>query len=65
MQEISSSPNQLVADEYTKLKAAKSAEEWDEVCDEIKAARGGQYPSDWYQRVILSGFAASVQMNWF
>lgn len=40
--------------EIQKLAAAKDNEAvWNAVCDEIKAARGGQYPPDWYVVVII------------
>lgn len=41
--------------ELEKLKAAKTQGEWNAACDEIKKARGGQYPADWWAKVKLSG----------
>lgn len=46
--------------ELEKLKAAKTAAEWNAVCNEIKKARGGQYPNDWWPKVQLSGLMAEV-----
>jgi hypothetical protein len=34
--------------ELTKLEKTKTAEEWDATCDEIKKARGGAYPPNWW-----------------
>ena len=50
----------LTNEEMGKLEAAKSTAEWNDCCDEIKRARGGQYPPDWYQRVIMTGLAQRV-----
>lgn len=37
---------------------------WDKVCDEIKAARGGRYPPDWWARVVKSGLMKRVTDWW-
>ena len=47
----------LTTEEFNALKAAKSEKEWNGVCDKVKAARGGEYPADWFPRVILTGLA--------
>lgn len=54
----------ITQDELKKLKSSKTMEEWDATCDAIKAARGGQYPPDWFRKVMMSGLAASVQESW-
>lgn len=56
--------NNLTNDEITKLINTKSAKEWNAVCDLIKKSRGGTYPPDWWQKVIQSGLAATVQDKW-
>jgi len=56
--------NNLTTREELKLLDTNSESDWNRVCDEIKRARNGQYPPDWYQKVILSGMAAMVQINW-
>lgn len=53
-------PN-LTQEEITRLKATKSEQEWNDVCDEIKTARAGQYAPDWWPRVMQSGLAAEIQ----
>ena len=46
----------LTQEEINKLKeAAGNDQEWNKVCDEIKAARGGQYPPDWWKVVVIMG----------
>ncbi len=43
----------LTYEEIKKLENVKSEEEWNDTCTEVKAARGGTYPVDWFRRVIL------------
>lgn len=46
------------------LGKTRSVEEWGEVCDRIKAARGGYYPREWFTRIVLSKFMNEVQVTW-
>jgi hypothetical protein len=46
--------------ELDALKATKNEHEWNELCDAIKAKRGGHYPQNWYSKVIMSGLMASL-----
>jgi hypothetical protein len=49
-----------------KLKATKTVEEWNRVCDEAKSHartlpsedRSGDYPAWWFEEVIISGLSA-------
>lgn len=50
--------------ELEALSASKSEEEWNKICDDVKRARGGGYPPDWYQRVLASGLATKMQIEW-
>jgi hypothetical protein len=54
----------ITIEELQKLRNTKSESEWNAVCDEVKAARGGQYPPDWFMKVMISGLARVVQANW-
>ncbi len=45
------------------LKDARTENEWNAQCHLIKARRGGEYPSDWYQQVIQSGLLASKMLT--
>ena len=54
----------LTNEEINKLESAKSAAEWNQVCNEVKRARGGEYPLDWFKRVIQSGLMASASSQW-
>ena len=47
----------LTSDEETQLRNARTEAEWNATCSAVKRARGGQYPDDWYGRVVLSGLA--------
>lgn len=52
-------PN-ITEDELGELERCASSEEWNAACDSIKRRRGGQYPTDWWPRVMKSGLAARV-----
>jgi hypothetical protein len=54
----------LTDEELQNLKDTKSEQEWNNTCDEVKRARGGQYPPDWYAKVLATGLAHEVQANW-
>lgn len=43
----------LTEEEIDALRRAETADEWDRICDEIKIARQGNYPPDWYQTVVI------------
>jgi hypothetical protein len=49
--------------ELTLLKSAKTDAAWNAACDEIKAARGGQYPPDWYDKVIAAGLLGHCRIT--
>lgn len=40
--------------ELEALKATKSEQEWNDLCDAIKENHGG-YPADWFPKVLLIG----------
>ncbi len=44
--------NLLTSKEIASLAAATTEDEWNKICDEIKAARDGKYPTDWYDVAI-------------
>ena len=52
--------NNLTDTEIQKLKNTTSEAEWNAVCDEIKAARNGEYPQDWYRRIVMSGLMTMI-----
>lgn len=54
----------LTEKEIEKLKATKSESEWNSACDEIKKARNGIYPPDWWPRMMMSGLIAEIQDSW-
>ena len=56
--------NRLKAEELELLNSSRNEEEWNEVCDMIKADREGQYPGDWFPKVLLSGMADRVSKRW-
>ncbi len=50
----------LTENELMQLTNAESETEWNGICDRVKAARGGQYPPDWYQKVIATGLVNRI-----
>lgn len=46
--------------ELSDLENCASTEEWNKACDRIKDARDGNYPLDWWDRVIRSNLAGQV-----
>jgi hypothetical protein len=54
----------ITQEEISALKATKSENDWNEQCDKIKAARGGQYPPDWWPLVVMSGLMTEIQCSW-
>ncbi len=54
----------LTEEQLEKLKNSKSEKEWNSICDAIKTANGGEYPKDWFMRVLVSGLASMAKSNW-
>lgn len=54
----------LTTDELNQLKSAKSEAEWNAICDSVKRARQGQYPDDWYAKVVMSGLMREISSGW-
>lgn len=50
--------------ELRALDTSRSGEEWSVAVKAVKAARDGEYPPDWYQRVLASGVAARAERRW-
>ncbi len=52
------------ADVKMLMLGAKSERDWDERCDQVKAANGGDYPSFWFAEINMSGLMALVVSGW-
>jgi hypothetical protein len=52
---MNSEPHDLLPSELLRLRSSQSQDEWNAICDEVKSSRGGQYPHEWYAKVIASG----------
>jgi hypothetical protein len=48
-------PTPITEAELATLESAKTDTEWNNACEVIKAARDGEFPSDWYERVMQAG----------
>ena len=51
----------LTVKELLAFTNAQSEEEWNALCDQLKKARGGQYPSDCHSLVWSTGLLARKQ----
>ncbi len=49
--------------ELKKLEDALDGIEWDKTVDEIKRNRNGEYPPDWYAKVILGDLKPKVDLS--
>ena len=56
-------PN-LTEKELKILEACQHPMDWGIACDNIKAARGGNYPEDWWSEVKLSGMMDRIMSRW-
>lgn len=56
--------NKLTSEQLALLNSTKSMDDWNAVCATIKAANGGDYPSDWWKEVMSSGLANRVMASW-
>jgi len=45
----------LTENEIATLEACRSESDWNKACDVVKAARGGEYPPDWWPVMKLTG----------
>lgn len=55
-------PN-LTDEELKRLQSAAESQDgdaWHAICDDVKRARDGYYPPDWYQKVIASGLTSKM-----
>lgn len=53
----------ITEQELKKLEDAQDDMEWNKVVDEIKAARDGTFPPDWYAKVILEDLKLKVDLS--
>ena len=50
--------------ELTRLENCNNEKDWSDACEAFKEARGGQYPSDWWAKVMQSGLATRLAAKW-
>lgn len=46
------------------MKSSKSETEWNNNCDEVKRANGGDYPRFWFGAIVLSGVLSTTKSLW-
>ena len=54
----------ITTEELAALRASKNEGEWNAACDAVKKARNGNYPADWFVKVMMSGLSAEVAEAW-
>lgn len=54
----------LTTGELARINACQTAQEWQAICDAVKAARKGAYPPDWFPVVLQSGLCDRVVKRW-
>lgn len=54
----------LTEEQLTTLSKTTNETEWNAAASSIKAANGGEYPSDWYARVLKTGFLYNMTVKW-
>lgn len=50
----------LTDEELEEIEKIQTSEEWKALCLAVKGRRNGQYPPDWYPKVLASGLADRV-----
>ena len=50
--------------ELRMLEACQTEKDWSVVCNSIKAARGNEYPDDWWEKVKMSGMMDRIMARW-
>lgn len=57
-------PRDLTEEEFAEIQSCESEAVWFDICRRVKEARGGQYPNDWFPRVVNSGLASERIALW-
>ena len=56
--------NNITDKELRMLEECQTKKAWGKACDNIKGARGGQYPDDWWEKVKQSGLMDRIMSRW-
>lgn len=46
------------------MSAATSENDWNDRCDKVKAAFGGDYPDFWFFDIVMSGVVTRTKAKW-
>lgn len=57
-------PGNITIEELTSLQACQNSQDWNEACSLIKKARNGNYPKDWWLKVVQSGMMTRITQSW-
>lgn len=50
----------ITDEEISLLNSTTSTDEWNTACEIIKKVRDGEYPHDWFPKVIMSGLMDKI-----
>lgn len=54
----------ITEEELQALRETRNADDWSRVCNQIKTARRGAYPPDWWPKVMASGLVEEIRQSW-
>ena len=50
----------LTGEEFNRLINCKTEQEWADACDSVKLVRNGEYPTEWFMRMNMSGLMSKI-----
>lgn len=56
--------DKLRDDEFNAICAAQTEKQYYEAVDQMKRARNGEYPPDWWPRMVQSGMLRKISARW-
>ena len=56
--------SKITEKELDLLRSCQTEVQWNRACDSIKKARDGSYPSDWWDKVKLTGLMDNIMERW-
>lgn len=56
--------SKMSAEELAAVKGSKTEAQYVVAVDAVKGAHGGQYPDDWYAKMVLSGECRRIGAQW-
>ena len=64
-EELNASDPQLTEEDIAELLTCENIDQWEDMADRIKEKYGGEYPSNWYEKVLMpGGVFAQLREKW-